>query len=241
MNNPTIYTNPTRTQYYLIPTGQTLPAGDFIILSLTGQEQAVEKAALAAFEISQTEANRHITGGVERSLRQVKNAFVDFLALASQQAKKQKAIREAQPPRPPSELVTSLVGSSPAELRQNPELVQEKLAHIFSNVKAVLEGSASNDPAQQEIAREHMRTLRAKLEEHGIETNEQMEQIPDKLRAKYFSKDQKQRLRHSAAELEKFAAQVDQVAQSLEQGLRQEVARLKQQAKEIETAKEAKQ
>ncbi len=234
--DPILYINSTQTQYYLIPADLPLPEGDLMIRNTTGEERLVDKTSVSAFEISAEDAQQHIQDKMSQGLEQTKNAFVDFLRLAAQEAQKRKETQAVQPPRPPSKLLTSLLGFTPDELRQDPNVVKEKLGHVFANIKTVLEGAASDDPAQQEAARAQMRSLRVKLEEHDIQTNQTMEQIPDKLRDEYFSKKQEELLRRNAAELEKFAAQINQAATSAEQGLRQQAVQLKQQADDIDSA-----
>ncbi len=176
---------PTQTKYYLIPADQPLPDGEHTICTMAGQEWMVDEAAITDFEISETEAKQLTLARMDEALHQVKGATVDVLGMAAQEAKKQEAAQSAQPTRPPSKLVTDALGFTPDEARQNPALAKEKLGQLFENVTQVLNGAVSDDPQAQEIAQQRMNTLRHWLAEQGIETNETMEQIPDKLRERF--------------------------------------------------------
>ena len=57
----TLYTNSTKTQYYLVPSVYILPEGEYSISTLSGEETQVDQTALAHFAISEEDAKNHIT------------------------------------------------------------------------------------------------------------------------------------------------------------------------------------
>ena len=225
----TLYT--TQTKYYLIPADHLLPEGDYLIRASGGEERAVNLADIAAFEISQAQAEAHIKNQLQEGAAQVKTA----LAAAWQRARqKAKARREAYESRPPSKIVKELLGFTAGELRQKPELAEEQLHHFFGGLKTILESISDDDPAKQEAARAEIRALRERLEAAGFEPGQRLEQLLDKLHSAHFSFEREQRLRDTAAGLEIIAGQIEQAATTAERELRHEATRLNQQADNVE-------
>lgn len=56
----TLWTDPARSRYFLIPDGEQLPPGEFILSTLTGRVLRVDPASLAAFELSEEEAKEWV-------------------------------------------------------------------------------------------------------------------------------------------------------------------------------------
>jgi hypothetical protein len=226
--NTTLYLTPDNTRYFLIPDGEALPAGDFAIRTFAGDTQSVDPAALAAFEIAERQAKQYVHTDMSQTLEQVKSAVSGFLAMASLEAQKHKAApaASAQPAQPVSGLVTSLLGLPPEELRQDPELLKERLSSTFAGFKTFLENTISEDSAQLEAAREQTRALRAMLEQHGVQTNEEMDRIPDKVRAAFFSPERAQERKQLAQALQELAGQVTQTAAGVSERLQAQATEL---------------
>jgi hypothetical protein len=226
--NTTLYLTPDNARYFLVPEGASLPAGDFVIRTFTGDQQSVDPAALAAFEVPEQQAKRYVHADMSQTLEQVKSTVSGFLAMASLEAQKRKAApaAPAQPAQPISGLVTSLLGLTPEELRQNPELIKERLSSTFAGFKTFLENTISEDPSQLEAAREQTRALRETLEQHGVQTNEEMDRIPDKVRAAFFSPERTQEREHLAQSLQELAGQMTQTAAGISVQLQTQAAEL---------------
>lgn len=56
----TLWTDPARGRYFLIPDEEQLPPGEFVLRTLTGRELRVGEAAAAAFEVSEAEAREWV-------------------------------------------------------------------------------------------------------------------------------------------------------------------------------------
>jgi len=216
-----------------------LPEGDFIMQTLTGNEQqAVELSAVAEFEITEMEAKQYVSAETNQALENAKSAFADFVEAVAQEAKQQAATQAELPLRVTPGLVTDLIGFTADELREKPEILEERVNDFFGGVKTFLQGVTSENPAELEPARDQIRSLRATFEKHGVETNEAMEQLPGKMRTAYLSADREESLKSSAAELEKLADLVTQTAASASQQLQASAADLQNQAEQIHTSEE---
>ncbi|MCP4535605.1 MAG: hypothetical protein GY832_00490 [Chloroflexi bacterium] len=233
-----LWTNNGQTKYYLIPPDQLLPDGDFTIRTSTGQEQAVDATAAAIFEITKEQAEQHIQSQMDQALEGVKDVLGDFMGMMQQEAK-QRAATQAEPPlRVTPGLVTDLIGFTADELRAKPEILEERVNDFFGGIKTFLQSVTSENPAELEPARDQMRSLRATFEKHGVETNEAMEQLPDKMRTAYLSADREESLKSSAAELEKLAELITQTAASASQQLQASADDLQSHAEQIHTSEE---
>ena len=71
----------TRSRYFLIPNDQELSSGDFIILTLNGDEKKVDYNALNSLEIPESQAKAYLQAEMTQALDEAKNAFSNFLEL----------------------------------------------------------------------------------------------------------------------------------------------------------------
>jgi hypothetical protein len=195
--NQTLWTNTDQSRYFLVPESQELAAGPFALRTFTGEERSVDEAALASFEITEEEARAHSVAQVEQVAANARDAFSNYLnlladraeAMAAERAAEQEAAQdakqEAEPPIPMSaDLVYDLLGLSPQD-GDNPEMVEEQLGNLLEGIKTFVQGVTSEDAADVEPAREQMRAIRNKFDAHGVGTTDQMETLPDRLRADF--------------------------------------------------------
>jgi hypothetical protein len=196
--NQTLWTNTDQSRYFLIPEGQELAEGAFALRTFSGEERLVDEAALTSFEIDEEQAKAHSVVQVEQVAANARDAFSNYLNLladradalvaeraAEQEATQGTAKQEAEPPIPMSaELVYDLLGLSPQD-GENPEKVEEQLGNLLEGIKTFVQGVTSEDAADVEPAREQMRAIREKFEAHGVGTTDQMETLPDRLRADF--------------------------------------------------------
>lgn len=79
----TLWTDPARSRYFVLPDEEQLPPGEFVLRTLTGRELRVEEASAAAFEVSEAEAREWVKAefgelldgvraGVERFVEKLK-------------------------------------------------------------------------------------------------------------------------------------------------------------------------
>jgi hypothetical protein len=196
-NDKTLWTNTDQSRYFLVPESQELAEGSFTLRTFTGEERSADEAALAPFEISEEQARAHSVAQVEQVAANARDAFSNYLNLladraeamtaerAAEQEAAQDAKQEAEPPIPMSaDLVYDLLGLSPQD-GDNPEKVEEQLGNLLEGIKTFVQGVTSEDAADVEPAREQMRAIREKFEAHGVGTADQMETLPDRLRADF--------------------------------------------------------
>jgi hypothetical protein len=195
--NQTLWTNTDQSRYFLVPESQELAEGSFALRTFSGEERSVDGAALASFEITEEEARAHSVAQVEQVAANARDAFSNYLnlladraeAMAAERAAEQEAAQdakqEAEPPIPMSaDLVYDLLGLSPQD-GDNPEKVEEQLGNLLEGIKTFVQGVTSEDAADVEPAREQMRAIRNKFDAHGVGTTDQMETLPDRLRADF--------------------------------------------------------
>lgn len=83
-NKPSLWIDSTRSHYFLIPNDQELSRGDFIILTLNGDEKKVDYNVLNPFEIPKSEAKLYLQAEMIQALDEAKKAFSNFLELELQ-------------------------------------------------------------------------------------------------------------------------------------------------------------
>ena len=83
-NKPSLWIDYTRSHYFIISNGQELSSGEFIILTLNGDEKKVDYNALNSFEIPESQAKAYLLAEITQALEEAKNAFSNFLELELQ-------------------------------------------------------------------------------------------------------------------------------------------------------------
>lgn len=125
-----------------------------------------------------------------------------------------------------TDLLHELLGFTADTARTNPNLAKAKLEERWAGMKQFIERVTSDDETEVEAAREQMRGLRATFEKHGVETNEQMEGLPDKINARYHA-DHAEQNERIANGLQQLADVIAQAGQTFSQALQKEADRLK--------------
>jgi hypothetical protein len=77
-----LWSNPERGTFFLVPNDCELAAGSFILRTITGREQRVEKMSLAPFEVTEEQAKEWVKGEFGQILdnaRGVVNRFLEGL------------------------------------------------------------------------------------------------------------------------------------------------------------------
>jgi hypothetical protein len=203
-----LWLDSTQTRYFLIPTRQKLPSGDFILHNLDGEERKVNPTSLTPFEITEEEANTYLQTEIEQVMDQAKNALSNLITSLVEQG---RADSTSTPSSDEflSNLMAALMGLTPEEVQKNPATAEAGLQNLLEQLKSIIHGSLSEDPAQLEAARDRMRSLQVTLKAHSIELGEALEKFPDRLHElQRFSK-QTPDLQQTTAKLRELADQID--------------------------------
>ena len=203
-----LWIDTTQTRYFLIPTRQKLPSGDFILQNLDGEERKVNPTSLTPFEITEEEANTYLQTEIEQVMEQAKNALSNSLTSSVEQG---RADSTSTPSSDEflSNLMAALMGVSPEEVQNNPATAEAGLQNLLSQLKAIIHGSLSEDSAQLEAARDRMRSLQATLKPHSTELGEGLEKFSDRLHDLHRLSKQAPELQQTTAKLRELADQID--------------------------------
>ena len=203
-----LWVDSTQTRYFLIPTRQKLPSGDFILHTIDGEEKKVNATSLIPFEITEEEANTYLQTEIEQVMEQAKNALSSLITSSVEQGRVGSTSTPSSDEFLPN-LMAALMGVTPEEVQNNPATAEAGLQNLLSQVKAVIHGSLSEDPAQLEAARDRIRSLQVTLKSHSIELGEALEKFPDRLHElQRFSK-QTPELQQTTAKLRELADKID--------------------------------
>jgi hypothetical protein len=199
-------------RYFLIPDDQALVTGDFILCSLNGNKKNVDSAALAYFEITESEAKAYLQTEMNQALEEAKNSFSNFMAFSTQtsQAAPSNPSPSSDDTQSTQNLVSTLLGVTPEELQNNPEAAQTAFLSLYTGLKEFVGASTSKNPAEVEAARSHLHSLRETLSTQGINISEEIEEIPKKLQEVLSSSDIEGYLKEIVAKLRDLADQINQ-------------------------------
>lgn len=126
--NPFLWTDAQQTRYFLIPEYASWPKGDFILRTFTGREQSIDPAGLSNFEMTPQQAQQYVQLQMNQALEQTKSAFANLWGISGQRA---------APKRSTSGL------ARPNELAKKPEMLQEWLADLFSDINTFLQSGGT--------------------------------------------------------------------------------------------------
>lgn len=203
-----IWIDTTQTRYFLIPTRQKLKSGDFILHSLDGEEKKVNATSLTPFEITEEEANTYLQTEIEQVMEQAKNALSNLITSSVAQGRAD-ATSILSSDEFLSNLMAALMGVTPEEVQKNPATAKAGLQNLLSQLKIVIHGSLSEDPAQLEAARDRIRSLQVTLKPHSIELGEGLEKFSDRLHDLHHLSRQAPELQQTTAKLRELADQID--------------------------------
>lgn len=215
MNNEdkrSLWTDSTKSHYFLIPDNEELPSGDFTLCKLNGEEKNVDSTAITSFKLAESEAKAHLQAEMNQAMEQAKTAFSNLMAFSTQTSEEARSN-----PTPSSDqtesaqnFISALLGVSPEEFQNNPETARTAFLNFYTELKELLGESTSQNPDQVESARARVRSLREKLQAQGINVSEEMEELPDKLREAVSSSKIEGYLQEIVAKLQDLADQINQ-------------------------------
>lgn len=227
--NCSLWTNSTRRRYFLIPDHQQLPTGDFIIYNLTNESKQVELKAITNWEITRKQAQPYIEAGLNQVWQQAKTAFSTFTNFATAaEGKTPSADNTSQASKNP---IASLLGISPQELSDNPHAIQDRWKTICAGFQDIIQAATSDDPSHLETARSRMESLRNHLQAQGVEVDDAITELPNKLRDNYQSSATDPNLHESAAKLKDATEKVEQSFTKMLETIKEGAAKLQTLAK----------
>jgi hypothetical protein len=200
-----LWIDATQTRYFLIPSRQELPGGDFPIHNLEGEQKKVAIAKIASCEITQEQAKAYLESQINKAIDQAKHALfnrITFFIGQSPETPRQTTTL--------SELMAVLLGISLEDLPNHPERAKAGLDNLITTFKDIIGGSLSPESARLDVARQQMHTIQTNLKAHGIDLGNTLEQFPDRLHNLHFSTESATSLHKMTANLRKFADQIEQ-------------------------------
>ncbi|MEQ8539980.1 MAG: methylated-DNA--[protein]-cysteine S-methyltransferase [Coleofasciculus sp. D1-CHI-01] len=230
--NCSLWTNSTRRRYFLIPNQQQLPIGNFTIRNLRNESKEVELQAINNWEISTEQAQPYIEAELNRAWQETKNAFSTFSNFATAAKGQTPSVNDFS--QTPANPIASLLGISPQELSDNPNAIQERWQNVVTGFQDVVQAATSEDDTELETARSHLESLREYLQGQGVETDEAITELPNKLREKYHSPETDPNLRESATKFKEATEQVEQSFTKMLETIKEGATKLQKLAKEYE-------
>lgn len=227
-SSKTLWSNPERTHFFLIPDNCQLPAGDFDLRTIIGRQISVDAASLPPFEVSREQAKIWLNAQFSQILQGTRNKILESLS------KWQSHLSEAESsPTEATQAKTKLAEF----IRESREIGEAKLKRAIEGIHHTLTAldeifDSATAPGEENLqkSRTQMQDLRAALQNYGISVSEKVEDIPAQLHELYFSLSQQQNLTESAAELETLANQLEQAAATVGGRLRGMAQKLRERA-----------
>jgi hypothetical protein len=210
-NNSCLWINYARSCYFLIPNDRKLPSGEFLIQTLVGEEKNIDAAALASFEITEEAAKAYLQAEIEQALEQVRITFSNLMSFSDQTTSEVSSSTSSSDQQQDTiNLINTLIGTTPEEFQHNSKAVQVGLLNLYSELKEVLGGFATNDFAPVEAVRTRLRSLRETLQAQGTDIGGEVEELPDKLQAFFASSEYEQFLNQITTKLRQFSDRLEQ-------------------------------
>ena len=74
-----LWVNANQSKYFLIPINEIIPDGNFLILTILGEEKSVDINAITPFEITEIEAKQYLETQIQQGLEDVKIPLVEII------------------------------------------------------------------------------------------------------------------------------------------------------------------
>lgn len=234
----TLWSDVTGTRHFLIPDGQQLPSGEFILRTVTGRQQRVDPNVLASFEVTREEAKIWLQEQFGQVVEQAKGAVMDMLrggqtpppdfeAPSSEQPASAKNEAPGPDSSPGMALFSALSGESVENLKSDTPSLLRGIHKLVTELGEIFEEAIASDDAQWESARQKVRELRSVFLQHGLRLSERMVEIPDWLREWVEAAEDRGNGADVAAQLEALAQEFEDVAAAAARHLRALAERLR--------------
>lgn len=193
-------------RYYLIPSGEPLPEGDLMLVTLTGGRQFVDSAAVAAWEVDEGAAMAHVQAGVVHSFANVQASLAHFFSSLVPPAEE-----EAQEPSTPSgedlQLLAGVFGVASTTL-QVPAGSRAGFEHFLRCLADTLEDCIAEDAGRLQAAHRRLDDWRAGLKTQDVEVGSRLDDLPERIRAWYFLSDEPHKFHEMVELLRTFATRM---------------------------------
>ena len=91
----TLWSDPERSRFFLIPSDRQLPPGDFNLRTITGRQMNVDPNALTSFEVTRDEAKTWLNSQFGQVLEEAKGKLTNYLSNLGKSSPKSKPESES--------------------------------------------------------------------------------------------------------------------------------------------------
>lgn len=194
--------NTNHNKYFLIPMNEILPDGNFLILTLLGEEKKVSINAITPFEITEIEAKQYLETEIKQGLENVEIPLVEIIESSFSQKPQIDNDEEFI-----IDLISKITNISPQEIKNNPELAKLGLEKFMQQFKEILDNSLTDNSSQLQQSHQQIQPLQNVFIEHGIDMGDLLTKFPENLqKIRTSSNSNSQEI---SAKLQEFSQKID--------------------------------
>ena len=171
-----LWVNTNHNKYFLIPMNEILPDGNFLILTLLGEEKKVSINAITPFEITEIQAKQYLETEIQQGLENVKIPIVEIIESSFSQKPQIDNDEEFI-----IDLISKITNISPQEIKNNPELAKLGLEKFMQQFKEILDNSLTDNSSQLQQSHQQIQPLQNVFIEHGIDMGDLLTKFPENL------------------------------------------------------------
>lgn len=180
----TLWIDPDRMRYFLIPDSQALPPGSLLLQALNGTERSVDAAAVARFAVPEAQARTHLRAALAPALQQAGSLLSGLFDIIKELEKPGSVapgpVAGSSTPADTT-FFSALLGSDMQALAADPAAVQALLLQLLNDLQSVLNGPDTPQPDQLAELRTRLQSLRTVLQERGVAVSVDLDTLPDRL------------------------------------------------------------
>jgi hypothetical protein len=135
----TLWFNSDRTRFFLVPNGQELPSGDFILRRGMSHQMQVDELALQPYEITREAARAYLDSQAEQVLDEAKSSVLNFLEQFNLPA----------PPPEPAPPDPAILEKLATGIEQITEAIADQLRTKAEDLRREAESTHENDSNDQ--------------------------------------------------------------------------------------------
>jgi len=202
-----LYITPAADRFFLLPAGREPAPGRLVLVSITGDQFAVDASAAMPFEVSREEAQAYLAAQAQQALAGAADTVGRALGLAG--------VGEAMPD---LRAIAARLGIPEPDLRADPQAARSAIERLAGDLHAVASAVAAGEPADLDAAR-------AALAARGIDVGDALDELPGYLAA-IRTLDQKSAASGAASGLRALADAIEGQDESLGRRIDALIARL---------------
>ena len=134
-----LWFNSDRTRFFLVPSDQELPSGDFILRQGVSHQMQVDELALQPYEITREAARSHLDSQAEHVLDEAKSSVLNFL----------EQFKLPSPPPDPSPPDPAILEKLATGIEQITEAIADQLRTKAEDLRREAESTYENDSNDQ--------------------------------------------------------------------------------------------